>query len=312
MAAMQHGNSEPDLRRLRYFVAVAEELSFTRAAERLYMAQQPLSAAVQKLEVELGVRLFDRSPRQVALTSAGEALLPKARAAISAAEQAYSTARNAARGVAGVLRIGVSPGAYGSAGPVLRELATSHPDLEFEVRQDASGPLMTELRAHRLDLLVGASVPVAPMFGRRLLRLDEALLVVHPENPNAVRPTVSLEQLSDATFLIAPEALAPGYNEALIGFCTEAGFTPTTLTAPGLLAPPSARAEDWVVLLNRGAATGMQLDFEPVFVPLDPPHFFRIEVIWRPDTAHGLVDSFQTAADEVAKRGRWTMQPASR
>jgi DNA-binding transcriptional LysR family regulator len=309
---MQQNNSEPDLRRLRYFVAVAEELSFTRAAERLYMAQQPLSAAVQKLEAELGVRLFDRTPRQVALTSAGGALLPKARAAISAAEEAYAAARNAGRGVAGLLRVGVSLGAYASAAPILRELATSHPDLEFDVRHDASGPLMTDLGAHRLDLLVGASVPIAPMFGRRLLRLDEAFLAVHPENANAVRPSVALEQLRDATFLIAPDTLAPGYNEALIGFCAEAGFTPTTLTAPGLLAPPNARPQDWVVLLNRGAVSGMQLDFEPVFVPLDPPHFFRIEVIWRPDTARGLVDSFQTAAQQVAQRERWTMQPASR
>jgi DNA-binding transcriptional LysR family regulator len=309
---MQHGNSEPDLRRLRYFVAVAEELSFTRAAERLYMSQQPLSAAVQKLELELGVRLFDRTPRQVTLTPAGGALLPKARAAISAAEAAYAAARNAGRGIAGVLRIGVSPGAYASAAPILRELASSHAELEFEVRHDASGPLMSDLRAHRLDLLVGASVPVAPMFGRRLLRLDEALLAVHPDNHNAARESVALEQLRDATFLIAPETLAPGYNEALIGFCAEAGFTPGTLTAPGLLAPPNARPEDWVVLLNRGAVSGMQLDFEPVFVHLDPPRYFRIEAIWRPDTAHGLVESFETAADQVARRERWTTQPASR
>jgi hypothetical protein len=118
--------------------------------------------------------------------------------------------------------------------------------------------------------------------------------------------------LRDATFLIAPETLAPGYNEALIGFCAEAGFTPRTLIAPGLLAPPNATPEDWVVLLNRGAVSGMQLDFEPVFVPLNPSHFFRIEVIWRPDTPHGLVNSFQAAADQVAQRERWTIQPASR
>jgi DNA-binding transcriptional LysR family regulator len=248
---------------LRYFVAVAEELSFTRAAERLYMAQQPLSAAVQKLEVELGVRLFDRSPRQVALTSAGTALLPKARAAISAAEAAYAAARDAGRGIAGKLRVGVSPGAYATAAPILRKLAASHANLEFEVRQDASGPLMTDLRAHRLDLLVGASVPVAPMFGRRLLRLDEALLAVHPDNNNAARESVALEQLRDATFLIAPETLAPGYNEALIGFCGEAGFTPKTLVAPGLLAPPNAAPEDWVVLLTPGAVSAMQLDLSP-------------------------------------------------
>jgi DNA-binding transcriptional LysR family regulator len=309
---MQHGNSEPDLRRLRYFVAVAEELSFTRAADRLYMAQQPLSAAVQKLEIELGVRLFDRSPRQVALTPAGHALLPKARAAIAAAEAAYAAARNADMGIGGLLRAGISPGGYATAAPILRELATRHADLEFEVRHDASGPLMADLRAHRLDLLVGASVPVAPMFGRQLLRLEEAFLVVHPDNPNGARASVALEQLRDATFLIAPDTLAPGYNEALIGFCAQAGFTPTTLTAPGLLAPPNASPQDWVVLLTPGAASAMQLDFDPMFIPLDPPHFFRIEVLWRPDIAHGLIESFQDAADRVAERERWTMQAGSR
>jgi DNA-binding transcriptional LysR family regulator len=297
---------------MRYFVAVAEELSFTRAAERLYMAQQPLSAAVQKLEVELGVRLFDRSPRQVALTPAGRALLPKAHAAISAADAAYAAARNADRGIAGVLRVGVSPGAYASAAPILRELATCHADLEFDVRHDASGPLIADLRAHRLDLLVGASVPAAPMFGRRLLRLEEALLVVHPDNPNGARESVALEQLRNATFLVAPEKLAPGYNEALIGFCAEAGFAPTTLTAPGLLAPPNVPPAAWVLLLTRGAVSAMQLDFEAAFIRLDPPRHFRIEAIWRPDTASGVIEGFNTAADHVARRERWTLQLASR
>jgi DNA-binding transcriptional LysR family regulator len=307
---MEDANPGPDLRRLRYFVAVAEELNFTRAAERLHLAQQPLSAAVQKLERELGVQLFDRSPRRVALTPAGEALVPKARAAISAAEAAYTTARNADRGTAGVLRAGVSLGAYASIAPILRELASSHPDLELEVRHDASGPLLRELRAHRLDLLVGASVPVAPLFGRELLRLEEALLVVHPDSAHAGRESVALEELRDQTFLIAPETLAPGYNEALIGFCADAGFTPKTLVAPGLLAPPSASPGAWVIVLTRGAVQAMQLEFQPVFVVLTPPRFFRIELIWRPDTASGLLESFRTAAKRVAQRERRTTQPA--
>jgi len=307
---MEESSPGPDLRRLRYFVAVAEELNFTRAAERLHLAQQPLSAAVQKLEREVGVRLFDRSPRRVALTPAGEALLPKARAAISAAEAAYATARNADRGTAGALRVGVSPGAYASAAPVLRELASSYPDLELEVRHDASGPLMVELRAHRLDVLVGASVPVAPLFGRELLRLEEALLAVHPDSPHAGRESIALEELHGETFLIAPETLAPGYNDALIGFCADAGFTPKTLVAPGLLAPPSASPGAWVVVLTRGAVQAMQLEFEPVFVALDPPRFFRIELIWRPDTATGLLESFRSAAKRVAQRELWTTRPA--
>src|SRR5262249_52024524 len=102
---MEQPDSEPDLRRLRYFVSVAEELSFSRAAERLYISQQPLSAAIQKLERDVGTRLFDRSSRRVALTAAGEALLPRARVAVAAAEEAYTAARNAAKGIAGVLRV---------------------------------------------------------------------------------------------------------------------------------------------------------------------------------------------------------------
>jgi DNA-binding transcriptional LysR family regulator len=309
---MQQGNHEPDLRRLRYFVAVAEELSFTRAAAKLHMAQQPLSAAVQKLEVQLGVRLFDRSPRQVALTAAGRALLPKARVAISAADAAYAAARDADRGVAGLLRVGVSPGAYASAAPILRELASRHAELELDLRHDASGPLMADLRSHRLDLLVGTNVPVAPMFGRRLLRLEEGVLVVHPDSPNGMCESVALEQLREATFLVAPEALAPGYNEALVGFCARAGFTPSTVVAPGLHAPPNIAPEDWVVLLTRGAAAAMQLDFEPVFVPLTPPCPFRIEVLWRPDAPHGLLERFHTAADQVARRERWHVRPDGR
>jgi DNA-binding transcriptional LysR family regulator len=263
---------------------------------------------VQKLERELGVRLFDRSPRRVSLTPAGEALLPKARAAISAAEAAYATARNAARGIAGVLRVGVSPGAYACAAPILRELASSCPDLEFEVRHDASGPLMMELGAHRLDVLVGANVPVAPLFGRELLRLEEALLVVHPNSPHAGRASVALEELCDETFLIAPETLAPGYNETLVGFCADAGFTPTTLVAPGLLAPPSVSPGAWVIVLTRGAVQAMQLEFEPIFVALTPPRFFRIELIWRPDTASGLLENLRAAAGRIAHREQWTIQ----
>src|SRR5262245_12581006 len=272
---MQDAYSGPDLRRLRYFVAVAEELSFTHAAERLHLAQQPLSAAVRKLENELGVRLFDRSPRRVVLTPAGEALLPKARAAIAAAEAAYATAMNGAEGIVGVARVGVSPGAHATVEPILGELASGHPDLSLEIRQDASAPLLAELRTQRLDLIVGVSVPAGPMFRRQLLRLDEAMLVLHPRHPLADRTSVAFEELRDEIFVIAPEALAPGYNQALIGFCGEAGFAPKTLVTPGLLAPPGAPPEGWVLVLTRGAAQAMQLEFDPVFVRLDPPRFFR-------------------------------------
>jgi DNA-binding transcriptional LysR family regulator len=304
---MQRTNTGLDLRLLRYFLAVAEELSFSRAAERLYMSQQPLSAAIRKLELDLDVRLFDRSSRRVALTAAGEALLPKARLAVAAAEDAYATARNAAKGIAGRLRVGVSHAAHPTAMAILGELAADHPDVEVEIRQDATGPLVAELRAHRIDILVGASVQGTATLARELVRLDEALLVVHPRNAYASRHSVRLDELSRETFVIANETIAPGYNEALIAMCLEAGFTPNTLISPGLVAPPGVPPERWVIVLTRPAVAIMQLDFEPVFVALVPPRYFRIELVWRPDSQGGLIDSCRSAASTVAQRERWAV-----
>jgi DNA-binding transcriptional LysR family regulator len=303
--AAQQGNSGLDLRRLRYFLAVAEELSFSRAADRLYMAQQPLSAAIQKLEAELGVQLFDRSSRRVALTPAGEALIPKARAAVAAAEEAYTTVRNVAMGIAGVLRVGVSHAAHPTAMAILGELSARHPEIELQIRQDAAGPLVTDLREHRIDVLVGASVPAAPRLSRQLVRLDEAFLVVHPRSTHATREPVRLEDLSNETFVISRDVVAAGYNEAVLGFCQEAGFTPRTLTSPGLVAPPGVPPEQWVIILNRPAVGIMQLDFEPVFIPFLPPRYFRIELVWRSGDQQELIDSLLSCAGAVAQRERW-------
>ena len=293
-----------DLRRLRYFVAVAEERSFTRAAERLYVTQPSLSIAIRKLERELRVTLFDRSSRHVVLTAAAEALLPKARRVIAAADDAYTTARNAAEGIAGVLCVGVSPASHNAAMPILSELTRVHPEIELEVRQEATGLLVADLCAHRIDILVGASVQAPAALGRQLVRLDEALLAVHPDNVHASRDVVALEELRDETFVIGRDALTPGYNQAVIGFCLEAGFTPTTVVSPGLLAPLGVSPERWVIMMNRSGIEVMQLDFEPVWVGLDPPRYFRIELVWRLGADEELIDSFRSAASSVTQRER--------
>ena len=300
-----------DLRRLQYFVAVAEERSFTRAAERLYVTQPSLSVAIRKLEQELGVTLFDRSGRHVLLTAAAEALLPKARRAISAADDVYTTATNVAKGVAGVLRVGVSPASHSAAMPILSELTRGHPEIEVEVRQEATGLLVADLCAHRIDILVGACVQAPASLGRQLLRLDEALVAVHPDNVHASRDAVALEELRDETFVIGRDALTPGYNQAVIGFCLEAGFAPKTEVSPGLLAPPGVSPERWVIMMNRSGIEVMQLDFDPVWVRLDPPRYFRIELIWRLGTGEELIDSFRSAASRVIRREQWDAGPDS-
>ena len=111
------------LRDLRYFVAVAEELSFTGAAQRLQMSQQPVSATVRRLERQLGLRLFDRTTRHVSLTAAGRAVLPSARAAVEAADRFVRVADEQRDANAGVLRVGLS---LGSSGLYVHSIRTPH------------------------------------------------------------------------------------------------------------------------------------------------------------------------------------------
>src|SRR5215208_7188488 len=144
-----------ELRQLRYFVAVADELHFTRAAERLHIAQQPLSAAIARLERQLGARLLERTTRRVGLTEAGAALLEPARAALQAAEAAVDAVRAVATGEAGDVSLGLCSSAWYGLGDLFEALRERHPGLRLPVRQQSSRPLVEAVRAGTLDLAVG-------------------------------------------------------------------------------------------------------------------------------------------------------------
>src|SRR4029453_8955591 len=120
-----------ELRHLRYFVAIAEEHSFTRAAERLWVAQPGLSSQIRRLESELGVRLFERPTRGVDLTDAGELFLERARATLAAADLARATGRDLEAGVVGTVRLGLASETPAPVTPsLLATFARSHPDVE--------------------------------------------------------------------------------------------------------------------------------------------------------------------------------------
>jgi DNA-binding transcriptional LysR family regulator len=163
-----------ETRQLEYFVAVAEELSFTRAAQRMFAVQSTVSAAVRALETELGARLFDRSTRRVALSAAGAAFLPEAKAAIEALERARATVQEASEGLRGSLRIGTLT----SIGTVdLPELLGAfhrrYPRVDIHVTVSVTGStgLAEEVRQGRLDAaLVG--LPEADLAGLDVLRVD--------------------------------------------------------------------------------------------------------------------------------------------
>ncbi len=144
-----------ELRHLRYFVAIAEERSFTRAAERLWVAQPGLSTQIRRLEAELGVQLFDRHTRGVDLTQAGELFLERARVALAAADTAGATGRDLEAGVVGSIRLGIASGArWRPASDLLRRFTRERPGVELTVLEAYGGTLWRDLRDGRLDALV--------------------------------------------------------------------------------------------------------------------------------------------------------------
>jgi DNA-binding transcriptional LysR family regulator len=193
--------SVPDLRQLRVFVAVAEELNFTRAAARLHMAQQAVSKSVAQLERELGVELLERTTREVRLTEAGEALLDDAPPAIAAADRAFDRAREVGRGLEGTVRVGASP-AIGPAEleEVTRVLRTGAPDLGVSVLQLRPADVPRVLRDREVDLVLSRTDRGAPEVDSTALRPTAAALAVPAGHPLA-GGEISLAQLDGERLL---------------------------------------------------------------------------------------------------------------
>jgi DNA-binding transcriptional LysR family regulator len=220
-----------ELRHLRYFVAVAEELHFRRAAERLHVAQPAVSEQVRKLEDELGVRLFDRTQRSVALTDAGAALLTEAYRVLRQAEAARLAARSASDRPR--LRIGYVPTALLASVPrTLRRLVAAMPNLQTTMEPGSGLELADAVRAGELDVAV-VSLPV-PTAGVRVTPLGEqrAVAVFPVGHENAVKPQVRLEQIAPERIVVLPrDTDRPFYDSVLAASCA-AGISPTLVEMP--------------------------------------------------------------------------------
>jgi DNA-binding transcriptional LysR family regulator len=220
-----------ELRHLRYFVAVAEELHFRRAAERLHIAQPAVSEQVRKLESELGVQLFDRTQRNVALTDAGAALLTQAYRVLRQVE----AAREAARGANDRprLRIGYVPTALRASIPrTLRHLVAAIPNLQTTIEPGSGLKLVDAVRAGELDVAI-VSLPV-PAAGVRVTPLGEqrAVAVFPVGHEHAVKPHVALERIAPERIVVLPrDADRPLYDAVLAAGCA-AGISPTLIEMP--------------------------------------------------------------------------------
>lgn len=198
-----------DLRQLSVFVAVAEEEGFSRAADRLQVAQSAVSATIRNLEREWGVGLFHRTTHRVALSAEGRALLPEVRAALAAAGRVTDAVDEVRGGLRGTLRLGiVQAGAMPagvSAAAVLATFRQEHPDVAFDLRQGGSEVQAEAVRTGALDLsFVGLPDERLPGLTATVLARDAMVLACRRDHPLAGRPSVELAELADEPFVELP------------------------------------------------------------------------------------------------------------
>jgi DNA-binding transcriptional LysR family regulator len=218
-----------ELRHLRYFLAVAEELNFTRAARRLHIAQPPLTQQIKALEAELGVMLFDRSAYRIELTAAGRAFAAEVARILGDVRNAVLIAKRAARGGTGQVRVGFTESA--SFNPLVtsafRSFRSASPDVEVSLEEHQSTELALALREGRLDVAF-LRPPLKTEEGLTLHLLEEEDMVVAVPSGHALakRKEIELRELATETFILYPRAVRPGLADAVVAACKNAGFTP--------------------------------------------------------------------------------------
>jgi DNA-binding transcriptional LysR family regulator len=290
-----------ELRHLRYFVAIAEERSFTRAAERLWVAQPGLSTQIRRLERELGVELFARHTRGVDLTQAGEVFLERSRAALAAAETAAATAHDLEAGTVGSVRLGLSTEArWRRSSDLLSLFAAERGRVEMTVLEAHGGTLWRDLRDGRLDAVLGPSDLRSP----DLLALDLGsqawVVLVGQAHRLAGSGAVEARELQDETILVTGNRDAAGYDRAIAHMLE-------TLHVRGRL-EPAGPAPALLARVAAGDALVLTTGADPVVPgvtsrPLRPTRKLAFQLLWRNEAASPALMAFiRLTAQELHHR----------
>ncbi|ARP86868.1 LysR family transcriptional regulator [Bordetella genomosp. 9] len=218
-----------ELRHLRYFVAVAEEKNFTRAAARLGIGQPPLSQQIRQLEDELGAPLFLRLPRGIELTEAGQQFLADSRDVLNAAARAADQARRLGRGESGTLTVGFTASSvfHPALARALRAYRDEYPGVRVALREGNTGVLVESLRRGEVDVaFLRPPYALDEQYGARRI-VDEAMLAALPAgHPLAGRKSLRVADLRDEPFVLFPRPVGSGLYDAIYAACLRAGFRP--------------------------------------------------------------------------------------
>jgi DNA-binding transcriptional LysR family regulator len=295
-----------ELRHLRYFVAVAEELHFTRAAERLHIGQPPLSQQIQALEQELDVQLFERSKRRVRLTEAGRLFLEDARRILAMTEQAGANARRAQRGEVGELRIGFTFSTPFTPlfAKVINHYRRHFPSVTLTLREMGTLHQIEAIGQRTLDLgfVRPPEEAVPATIGLSTLRVDRLVAVLPVDHPLAAQASIAISELEHAPFVMYTKKSGTGVHPQIFRLCRAAGFVPHTAQEAG-------EASTIIGLVAAGCGISIlpasfdSIQMEGVcYRPIsDTGATTSLLLAQRQDEASPLVSSFITLATEAAQ-----------
>lgn len=216
-----------ELKQLRYFVAVAEELHFGRAARRLFISQPALSFDIRRFEEQLGVRLLERSNKSVSLTNAGRVLLDEARRLLQQAEEVAEITAQSAHGLAGRLRIGfVNSMLYRGLPEAVQRFESDHPSMEIVLKEMNTAEQTRALQQMQIDLGFAHWGHFPAEVESGVLTSEAFLCCLPTHHPLAKRRQIDLRRLSDEPFILFPRSVSPHYHDQIVATCVDAGFSP--------------------------------------------------------------------------------------
>jgi DNA-binding transcriptional LysR family regulator len=298
-----------ELRQLRYFVTLAEELHFGRAAAREHIVQSGLSQQLQRLERELGVRLVERSTHHVALTAAGSAFLVEARQILAQVEQAAQIARRAVESPRR-LRVGIIDAGCESMPRILREVQAGYPDLVVHQVEVSVPEQYQRLLDGRLDVGIGRAALAPPGVASLLFRHDPLGVLVPDGHRFAALDGVPVATLAEEPLLLSEDAQAPEFNQFVVEMCRAAGFTPAVYEGT----VESIRASGDLVAAGRclycvPASCASALPgtvWRPLVEPV--PHY-PWSILWRAGEPSDQVNALISCAREMSERLDWLSLP---
>ena len=305
---------ELEYRPLEYFVAVAEELHFGRAATRVFISQPALSQAIAGLERTLDVKLFDRTRQNVELTAAGAELLRHARGMLAERHEAVAAVRRVDRGEAGLLRVGVALLAEPEVAPAIASFGGAFPDVVLDRSAAVSERLLASLQSRDLHVALVHRVPALETLEgveSEMLRAGRLAALVSTSSALARRRAVRLANLSGQTLLAPPRALAPSAYEGMKTMCrTYGGFEPELLELSTSTHPLGT---DWrpviegeaIALMGEGTARAVEGE-GTVAVPLDGPPLFQLAIAWRSGNGVPVLQRFLEHVRAYRDAHGWT------